>query len=59
MAMGTDGKPRQLVSFGGTAAGVRVVAPGASLLTLVGVTSRFTAKPLVDMTGMEGLYDFT
>jgi uncharacterized protein (TIGR03435 family) len=58
MAMGTDGKPRQLVYLGGTSAGVRVTAPGASLLTLVGVTSRFTAKPLVDMTGIEGLYDF-
>jgi uncharacterized protein (TIGR03435 family) len=58
MAMGTDGKPRQLVYFGGSSAAVTVTAPGASMLTFVGVTSRFTAKPLVDLTGIEGLYDF-
>jgi uncharacterized protein (TIGR03435 family) len=58
-AMGTDGKPRPLVYFGGTASAVTVTAPAASLLTLVGVTSRFTGKPLVDETGIkEGLYDF-
>jgi uncharacterized protein (TIGR03435 family) len=59
MAMGTDGKPRQMVSFGGSSAEMTVYAPGASLLTFVGVTSRFTAWPLVDMTGIDGLYDFT
>jgi len=59
MAMGTDGKPRAMVSFGGSASSVTVRAPSASLLTLVGVTTRFTSKPLVDETGIEGLYDFT
>lgn len=59
MAMGTDGKPRQIVYFSGSLAAVTVTAPGASLLTLVGVTSRFTARPLVDLTGIEGLYDFS
>jgi uncharacterized protein (TIGR03435 family) len=59
LAMGTDGKPRQLVYFGGTSSAVTVTAPGASMLTFVGVTSRFTARPLVDMTGIEGLYDFS
>ncbi|MEP7351613.1 MAG: TIGR03435 family protein [Acidobacteriota bacterium] len=58
-AMGTDGKPRQLVYFGGSSSDVTVTAPGASLLTFVGVTSRFTQWPLVDMTGIEGLYDFS
>lgn len=58
VAMGTDGKPRPLVYFGGSASSVTVTAPAASLLTLVGVTSRFTGKPLVDETGIEGLYDF-
>jgi uncharacterized protein (TIGR03435 family) len=59
LAMGTDGKPRSLVSFGGTASSVTVTAPSASLLTLVGVTSRFTGKPLVDDTGIQGDYNFT
>src|SRR5579862_3409381 len=49
MAMGTDGKPRSLVYFGASASGgITITAPSASLLTLVGVTTRFTAKPLVD-----------
>jgi uncharacterized protein (TIGR03435 family) len=59
LAMGTDGKPRQFVMFGGSSAAVTVTAPGASLLTLVGVLSRFTAKPVVDLTGIEGLYNFS
>jgi uncharacterized protein (TIGR03435 family) len=59
LAMGTDGKPRSLVSFGGTASSVTVTAPSASLLTLVGVTSRFTGKPLVDDTGIQGEYNFS
>ena len=59
MAMGTDGKPRPLVGFGGSASAVTVTAPNASLLTLVGVTSRFTKRPIVDETGIEGQYDFT
>jgi uncharacterized protein (TIGR03435 family) len=57
-AMGTDGKPRQVVFFGGNADEVTVTAPGSSFLTFVGVTSRFTARPLVDLTGIDGLYDF-
>lgn len=58
-AMGTDGKPRQLVYFGGSSEDAFVGAPGANLLTFVGVLSRFTALPVMDMTGIEGLYDFT
>ena len=58
LAMGTDGKPRSMVSFGGNASAVTIVAPSASLLTLVGVTSRFTGKPLVDDTGIKGNYNF-
>ena len=59
LAMGTDGKPRQMVGFGGNASSVTITAPSASLLTLVGVTSRFTGKPLVDDTGIQGEYNFT
>ena len=59
MAMGTDGKPRPIVFFGGSASSVTVTAPNSTLLTLVGVTTRFTSKPLVDETGIEGQYDFS
>jgi uncharacterized protein (TIGR03435 family) len=59
MAMGTDGKPRSVVMFGGSSAGVTITAPSASVLTLVGVTSRFTSQPVVDETGIKGEYDFS
>jgi uncharacterized protein (TIGR03435 family) len=59
LAMGTDGKPRQLVSWGGSSEEVTVFAPGANFLSFVGVTSRFTSVPIVDLTGIDGLYDFT
>jgi uncharacterized protein (TIGR03435 family) len=36
-----------------------ITAPHASLLTLVGVASRFTSRPVVDATGIDGDYDFT
>ena len=58
LAMGTDGKPRSMVSFGGNESSVTIFAPSASLLTLAGVTSRFTGKPLVDNTGIQGDYNF-
>jgi uncharacterized protein (TIGR03435 family) len=57
VAMGTDGRPRSLVSWGGSSAGVTISAPAANVLGFVGVTSRFTARPVVDMTGLDGLYD--
>jgi uncharacterized protein (TIGR03435 family) len=59
MAMGTDGKPRAGVVFGGSLAQMTLTAPRASLLTLVGIASRFTSRPVVDATGIEGDYDFT
>jgi uncharacterized protein (TIGR03435 family) len=37
MAMGTDGKPRPMVFFGGSASAVTITAPSATPLTLVGV----------------------
>jgi len=58
LAMGTDGKPRPMVMFGGSSLAVTITAPSASLLTFVGVASRFTSRPLVDETGVEGQYDF-
>lgn len=59
LAMGTDGKPRAMVMIGGSANGAVITAPAASLLTLVGVASRFTGKPIVDDTGIPGEYNFT
>jgi uncharacterized protein (TIGR03435 family) len=58
MAMGTDGKPRPAVQFGGSRSAITITAPSASLPTLVGVISRFTSHPVVDETGIEGMYDF-
>ncbi|HEY4365355.1 MAG TPA: TIGR03435 family protein [Bryobacteraceae bacterium] len=57
-AMGTDGKPRAAVIYSGSPAGVTLTAHSASILTLVGVASRFTTRPVVDETGIDGLYDF-
>lgn len=39
-------------------AGVVLTAPSATLASLVGLMSRFTARPVVDMTGIEGQYQF-
>jgi uncharacterized protein (TIGR03435 family) len=47
-----------MVGFGGNQNEVTITAPGAGFLAFVGVTSRFTARPLVDLTGIDGLYDF-
>ena len=59
MAMGTDGKPRAAVVFGGSLSAMTITAPSASLLTLAGVASRFTSRPVVDDTGIDGDYDFS
>ena len=58
-ALGPDGKPRPMMMFkfapGG---GVTITAPSASVASVVGLMSRFTARPVVDMTGIEGQYIF-
>jgi uncharacterized protein (TIGR03435 family) len=59
MAMGTDGKPRAAVVFGGSLSQMTITAPRASLLTLVGIASRFTSRPVIDATGIDGEYDFS
>jgi uncharacterized protein (TIGR03435 family) len=58
MAMGTDGRPRAGIMFRGSLSAMTITAPSASLLTLAGVITRFTSRPVVDETGLEGLYDF-
>src|SRR5215472_17366121 len=59
LAMGTDGKPRPAVVFGGSLSSMTITAPSASILTLVGIMSRFTLRPVIDDTAIEGNYDFT
>lgn len=57
-ALGPDGKPRDAMMFGRAPGGLTITAPSASLASLVGLMSRFTARPVVDMTGIEGQYEF-
>jgi uncharacterized protein (TIGR03435 family) len=57
-ALGPDGKPRDMMMFGFSPGGVFINAPSASLASLIGLMSRFTARPVVDMTGIDGLYEF-
>jgi len=57
-ALGPDGQPRASMMFGVQPGGMFITAPSASLASLVGLMSRFTARPVVDMTGIQGLYDF-
>jgi uncharacterized protein (TIGR03435 family) len=56
-ALGPDGKPRDMMMFGFPPGGAFISAPSASLASVVGLMSRFTARPVVDMTGIEGQYE--
>ncbi|HEX4274897.1 MAG TPA: TIGR03435 family protein [Bryobacteraceae bacterium] len=57
-ALGPDGKPRQAVMLRFPPSGVGLHAPSANLATLAEALSRFTARPVVDMTGIDGQYEF-
>lgn len=57
-ALGPDGKPRAMMQFGYPPGGVNINAPSATLASFVGLMSRFTARPVVDLTGIDGLYEF-
>lgn len=57
-ALGPDGKPREPMMYGFSPGGVSITAPAASLASLVGLMSLFTARPVIDMTGIQGQYDF-
>jgi uncharacterized protein (TIGR03435 family) len=57
-ALGPDGKPRDLMMYGFPPGGVGITALSASIASLVGLMSRFTARPVVDMTGIAGQYEF-
>ena len=58
-ALGPDGKPRALMMYTFPPGGdVSITAPSATIDSLAGLISRFTARPVVDMTGIEGQYAF-
>jgi uncharacterized protein (TIGR03435 family) len=57
-SLGPDGKPRSLMGYQFVPAGVRIQAPAASLGGFAELMSRFTEQPVVDMTGLEGQYEF-
>jgi uncharacterized protein (TIGR03435 family) len=57
-APGPDGKPRQALMYRRTLSGINLIAPYASIPAMVELMSRFTERPVVDMTGIEGQYDF-
>lgn len=57
-ALGVDGKPRQGIMIEFQLSGIVIHAPAASLATVAEAISRFTERPVVDMTGLEGQYQF-
>lgn len=56
--LGVDGRPRQMIMIGLPTSGVMVRGPAASLPTIADAISRFTVRPVIDMTGLQGLYEF-
>lgn len=57
-ALGPDGKPRPPMMLKLAPSGIELIAPSASLPNFVEQISRFTARPVVDLTGIEGQYQF-
>jgi uncharacterized protein (TIGR03435 family) len=57
-ALGVDGKPRQGIMIQFATSGIVIHAPAASLATVAETISRFTERPVVDMTGLQGQYQF-
>ena len=58
-ALGPDGKPRPAMTYQMLPSGVQLRAPAATLATVVELLSRFMERPVVDMTGLGGIYDLT
>lgn len=52
------GPPRNAMMMRMDTGGVHLRAPSATLSTLAEMISRFTDRPVVDMTGINGQYDF-
>src|SRR6185312_15057813 len=58
LALGPDGRPRPMMMYSLNSVRVMLTAPSASFPGLVDLMSRFTARPVLDMTGIEGQYQF-
>jgi uncharacterized protein (TIGR03435 family) len=57
-ALGPDGKPRAAMTYGFPPGGISITAPSASLASIAGLMSLFAARPIVDMTRIDGQYAF-
>jgi uncharacterized protein (TIGR03435 family) len=57
-AVGPDGKPRPAMLYYFSGSGVVLTAHSANLPSFVELMSRFTERPVVDMTGLDGQYEF-
>lgn len=55
---GGGGQSRNAMFMQVDAAGAHLKAPSATLATLAEMISRFSERPVVDMTGIQGQYDF-
>ena len=56
-ALGPDGRPGPIMMFRFSPAAVTVTAPSATLAAYAELLSRFTVRPVLDMTGIEGQYE--
>ena len=56
--LGPDGKPRQAMMMQFQSGGSHMRAPAATIALLAEMLSRFTERPVIDMTGIEGQYSF-
>jgi uncharacterized protein (TIGR03435 family) len=58
-SLGPDGKPRAIMGYFTPPGGaVSITAQSATIESLIGLVSRFTARPIIDMTGIKGQYEF-
>jgi uncharacterized protein (TIGR03435 family) len=57
-AMGSDGKPRRAMMMQMGPDGAHLRAESATLASLAELMSRFSERPVVDVTGIEGQYQF-
>jgi uncharacterized protein (TIGR03435 family) len=57
-ALGPDGRPRPSILIEFPPSGVVIHAPAATLAVLAETMSRFTERPVVDMTGITGQHQF-
>lgn len=55
---GNPGAPRRNMMMMMGPSGAHMKAPSATLATLAEMLSRFSERPVVDMTGIQGQYDF-